>query len=210
MSDGTHAVAETLGRAPLGDFLHALGSKTPTPGGGAAAGVVGATGAALTRMVVAYSLGKKSLLEHQDLLEAANERLGRAESMFLRLAEEDAEAYGTLNALWKLPSQDPARAGFQEAVRMAIRVPMTTLALSVDGLRVCESLAGRSNRLLASDLRIGAIALESCARASECNVRVNLPSLDDGQEGGRIESQLVGLLRDATGCLNSVVSGGQD
>ena len=42
----------------LGDYLAALAAATPTPGGGSAAAVTGATGAALVEMVAGLSLAK--------------------------------------------------------------------------------------------------------------------------------------------------------
>ena len=44
---------------PIGSWLEELGSASPTPGGGAAAGVAAATGAALIAMVGHLTIGKK-------------------------------------------------------------------------------------------------------------------------------------------------------
>ncbi len=43
------------------DFIEDLGSNSSAPGGGAAAGIVGAVGVALTSMVYSLTVGKKSL-----------------------------------------------------------------------------------------------------------------------------------------------------
>src|SRR5579872_967935 len=47
----------------LGDFLDRLGSADPTPGGGAAAAVVGALGAALIEMTANLTIGKPRLTD---------------------------------------------------------------------------------------------------------------------------------------------------
>ncbi len=44
-----------------GQFLDELASSAPTPGGGGAAAVMGATGAALLSMVANITIGKKVL-----------------------------------------------------------------------------------------------------------------------------------------------------
>ena len=48
---------------PLQQFLDELASSAPTPGGGGAAAVIGATGAALLSMVANLTIGKKGLEE---------------------------------------------------------------------------------------------------------------------------------------------------
>ena len=42
------------------DFIEDLGSSSSAPGGGAAAGIVGAVGVALTSMVYSLTVGKKA------------------------------------------------------------------------------------------------------------------------------------------------------
>src|SRR5262245_5876212 len=88
---------QPLASYTIADFLEALAARTPTPGGGAVASAVGATAAALARMVVAYSLGKKSLAAHQPALEIAARELDVARALLLRLADEDAAAYALLS-----------------------------------------------------------------------------------------------------------------
>jgi hypothetical protein len=50
-------------RLPIDAFLAALASEAPTPGGGTAAAVSGAMGAALTEMVAALTLGKEKFAD---------------------------------------------------------------------------------------------------------------------------------------------------
>jgi len=176
------AQTNPIGAMALNTLLASLASKSPAPGGGAAAGVVGATGSALAGMVVAYSVGRKSLAEHQTILEDTRARLERARSMFLALADEDAEAYGRLNTLMRLPEDHPDRiAGWAAAVTGAIAPPRATLAAANDLLRLCEDLVGRINPHLKSDLAVGAVLAEAAARSAAWNVKINVPSLPDAQ-----------------------------
>lgn len=170
---------DAIGPMPFENLLAALASKTPAPGGGAAAGMLGATGAATGGMVVAYSLGRKALAEHQAFLEQAAQRLERARGLFLALADEDAAAYTVLNTLMKLPENDPVRVeGWRAAVADAMAVPRATLAAACDLLRLFEDLLGRINPHLRSDLAVAAVAAEAAARAAAWNVKINLPLLD--------------------------------
>jgi methenyltetrahydrofolate cyclohydrolase len=169
-----------LAAAPFAELLERVAAKSPTPGGGAVAGAVAALAAALAQMVVAYSLGKKNLAAHQPALEQAVRALTIARGVLLELAEEDAEAYGLVNELQKLPEGDPRRAAdLPAAIRASIQVPMAMIAACADVLRLCDSLAPMTNRMLHSDLAIAAILAEGAARASLWNVRVNAALLHE-------------------------------
>lgn len=163
---------------PFGELLDRIGEKSPTPGGGAVAAAVGTLAAALGRMVVSYSEGKKDLAEHEPALRDAAATLERARWMLLELAAEDMAAYDALNAAMKMPKDAPGRAERIAALALdALRPPMAMLAACVELLRLFDSLTTRSNRHLRSDLAIAAVLAESAARASSWNVSVNTPLL---------------------------------
>jgi formiminotetrahydrofolate cyclodeaminase len=189
---------DLLGAMPLNDLLSALAAKSPAPGGGAAAGVIGATAAALGGMVVAYSQNRRSLAEHHAFLDDANERLERARALFVALADADAAGYTQLNRLMKLPEDDAERrAGWDAAVNGAIAPPRATLAAACDLLRLLEELPGRINPHLKSDLGVAAVAGQAAARAASWNVRVNAPLLDD-QTRASVLDEATRLVADAS------------
>ncbi|MEX2217443.1 MAG: cyclodeaminase/cyclohydrolase family protein [Phycisphaerales bacterium] len=180
---------DPLAGLSLTDFLQQLGAKTPTPGGGAAACITGATGAALAQMVVGYSIGKKALAAHRGELERAAGVLGRAREVFLELAEEDAAAYGLVNELMRLPEGDARRAAdLTGAVEASIQAPAAAVATALEVLRLCGALAPITNRQLHSDLAIAAVLAEAAARAGGWNIRVNAGMLADaGAREGLME-----------------------
>ncbi|HVP73313.1 MAG TPA: cyclodeaminase/cyclohydrolase family protein [Phycisphaerales bacterium] len=182
----------------LSDFLDAVAAKQPTPGGGAVASVVAALAAALGRMVVNYSAGKKSLLAHDALHQGALRSLQELGARALELAEEDAAAYGRLNALWKLEKNDPKRiAEFGAAVEQAIAAPHAVLHACMETLRLLQRLCGATSRSLASDLAMAAILAEAGARSAAWNVRINLPLLEDESVKQMFEQTLEQTLGDA-------------
>jgi methenyltetrahydrofolate cyclohydrolase len=188
-----------LSQQPLGELLAAIGAKTPAPGGGAVASLCGALAAALAKMVVAYSLGKKSLAEHQPALERSDATLARTVDMLLELAREDAEAYGLVNELSKLPTDDARRVRELPAAKQAaVHVPQAVVGVCADLLRLLESMTTTTNRHLRSDLAIAAILAEAGARAAYWNVRVNLASLDDMSAGASIKAECRRLLSDSS------------
>jgi formiminotetrahydrofolate cyclodeaminase len=179
-----------FGEQRLDGFLDALASKSPTPGGGSVVPIIGALGAALGQMVVAYSVDRKSLAEHHAVLVDAKGRLERARSLLMALAEADAEAYGVLNEAMKRSKDDPHRAKLvANAARDAIAPPRASMALGIDLLRLLEELGPKSNPWLASDLRIAAILVECLVRCSAENVRINLGLLSDTNESAALEAE---------------------
>jgi len=84
----------TIDDYSLEELLEAIAARTPAPGGGAVASCIGALGAALASMVVAYSIRHRKLADHQEELQVAARRLMSARTLLLSLADEDAAAYG--------------------------------------------------------------------------------------------------------------------
>lgn len=178
-------MAEThsgLNAIPFGDLLESVAAKTPTPGGGAVASAVGALAAALAGMVVSYSVGKKTLAAHEPLLQEARAELTRARTLLLRLADEDAAAYGLVNELQKLPETDSRRvAELPAALQAAADVPLAAMALSVDLLRMYQDLVPKTNKFLHSDLGIATVLAEAANRSSAWNVAANMNGLPPEQ-----------------------------
>ncbi|TVQ31241.1 MAG: hypothetical protein EA376_10240 [Phycisphaeraceae bacterium] len=175
---------QNYARAQFGEFLDAIASKTPMPGGGAVSSAAGALGAAQARMVISYSIGKKSLAAHQDALQEAADRIDAARRLLLDLADEDALAYGAMSELMKLPKDDLRRVReLPGAVVAAIGAPRAVIACCADLLRIYEQIAPITNTHLHSDLIVAAVLTEAAGRASRGNIVVNLPALSEIEFG---------------------------
>ncbi len=178
MSTSTPPLADQT----LESLLQSLAAKQPVPGGGAVAGITTALSASLGAMVVAYSLGKPSLADSEQMLENAATELEQLRGRSIEQAEADAVAYGRLNALWGLAKDDPARtSGWTDAVVGAIEAPGAIMKTADRILEILEDLPGRSAKHLVSDLAIAVELAATGARAAERNVAVNLPLLPEGE-----------------------------
>ena len=192
------SVPDQIASHQLGALLEALGSDAPTPGGGAAAAIAGAAGVAAAEKVLRLTIGKPAHAAHDDEHTARLGRLMRARSMFLVLADEDAEGFAALRALWSLPKDDPRRrAAWDGAVRGAIAPPRATLALCADVARDLEGMVGTTSRLLRADLGVGATLVRAAARAAAWNVRVNIAMLPE-PERAPLEAETERVLGAAT------------
>ncbi|MHC5113985.1 MAG: cyclodeaminase/cyclohydrolase family protein [Planctomycetota bacterium] len=183
----------------VAELLSSIAEKAPTPGGGAVAALAGALGAALGRMVLAYSEGRKSLAEHAELHGRVRSALDTLVPRVTDLARADAEAYARLNELWRLDENDPRRqAEFQDAVRGAIAVPQEILGAGLELLDLARDLCGTSNAMLASDLAMTAVLAEATVRCAAWNVRINTPQLADRDDAARLEQGVEEAIAHAT------------
>ena len=89
------------------DFVFALASNAPVPGGGGASALVGAVGIALGDMVGSLTLGKKKYADVQADIERLKERAGEIERELLNLIERDAEVFEPLSRAYGLPKETP-------------------------------------------------------------------------------------------------------
>jgi formiminotetrahydrofolate cyclodeaminase len=124
----------------VGEFLAALGERTPAPASGAATAVTGAFAACLVELAARFA---------ED--EAAVSRAKTLSTRLLQLADEDADAYTAF-----------METGSEEARRRTIEVPLEIAANADEVAR----LAGRVGTQLTSSVAGDAEAAEEFARAA--------------------------------------------
>ena len=90
---------------PMQYFLDRLSSKSPEPGGGSAAALVGAEAAALVGMVCYLTLGKERYAGVQADIEMLRDDTEALRSELQRLLQEDTEAFAEASAAYKLPKE---------------------------------------------------------------------------------------------------------
>lgn len=165
-----------FGENTINAFLDSLGSKEPTPGGGALSGIVTALSTSLGTMVLAYTKGKKKYADHESLHHDCGNFLVSARAEAMELASADAAAYATLNTLWKLDDDDPKKLSFlDDAVVQAIHVPIQTMELCHRILITLHAMIGKTNKLLVSDLATASILANASTEIASWTARINLP-----------------------------------
>lgn len=193
------------------DLTAALASDAPTPGGGTAAALAGAMGAALAEMVAALTLSKEKYAAAHDSIRPIAVAARRTRGELLRLAGEDSESYDGVVAARRLPKEtdedrDARSRQMAAANRLAAEVPMQTAreaALLLDSIPV---LAEKGNPNAASDAGAAALLLEAAVQGALLNVGINLDGAGDPAfaEGFRSESARLG--REATATREKVLA----
>jgi len=172
-------------RSPsVSDFLEALGSASPTPGGGTGAAVTGALGASLVRMLALLTVGREKYADHEELMQAVAEHAAEEQANLMNLAAEDAGAYDAVGAAFKLPresDEDKAArtAAIQEALKGACEVPLKIMERCLEVIALAKTAVTRGNTNAASDGAAGAEFARSALKVASYNVRINLASIKD-------------------------------
>jgi len=173
--------------APLTDLtvrrlVERLATSDPVPGGGSAAALAGAMGAALVGMVVELSTGRPAAEAHEDALAEIGAAAATARTELLRLAELDAAAYDAVVRARRLPHESDEERGARDArlaaaVREATRVPLETARVAAQVFGLAELLAPIGNRNAVSDVGVAALLAATALRGAALNVEINLPYL---------------------------------
>ena len=184
-------------------FTNVLASDAPAPGGGSVAALFGACGAALGVMTTNLTVGKKKyadLWEHAELMNQQGQSLIPA---FLEAVEADTLAFNRLMDAMHLPKDTDEQkavrsAAMQEATKEAVQTPFHTLELCAETVALLESLTGKINPNCASDLGVGAAAVEAAARGAWLNININLLSIKDAAYVNDTFTRAQAIYRDVT------------
>ena len=174
-------------------FLDELASDSPAPGGGSAAGLAGALGAALVSMVASLTIGSEKYRDNWEQMGEVMKESERLRGRFLELMTEDADAFNSFMAALKLPkSTDIEKSARLDAMSAAAKriteVPLETLGLCANAASLALKAAELGNPNTASDAGSAALMAEAAGKAAALNVRINLSSLKDEEfasEAGR-------------------------
>lgn len=160
----------------IADFLHELGDKTPTPGGGAVAGLNGAIAAAQLKMVVSYSKNIEPKIDLDKLIDK-----------FLSLAEDDSEAYKKVADAFKSKDSDK----IEQSIAKAIEPSEKMLDRCSELLSFVKKNFENFNKNLLSDTIVSIASIKACARSAQAMLAVNSKSVSDKSLKDRIKSKII-------------------
>lgn len=192
-------MSDKLTEKTLVDFLDALASSAPAPGGGSVAALSGALGAALVSMVCNLTLGKSKYADVQDEISVLLERSEMLRHQLTNLLEADVQAYTGVSKAYGMPratdGEKAARsAAIQEALKGATVVPMQVAGACVNVLELCTPAAEMGNVYAVSDAGVAAVMAEGGLRSAALNVVININAIKDQAFVDEMRGQLDALL----------------
>ncbi len=187
----------------IGAYLDALASAAPTPGGGAAAALSAATGAALVSMVCNLTIGRERYKAHDEAMRAARDEAALLRGRALALADEDGAAFRAVGAAYGLPrSSDEEKAArtaaIQDALKGATATPLRTMETAARVAALCASVVSIGNPNVVSDVGVGALSARAALDGAALNVTINLSLIRDAAFVTASRDRLHALLDEAS------------
>lgn len=149
-------MAKRLKNHTIDQYLKVLSQKRPTPGGGSAAALTGASGAALLSMVANYSLGKSKSKAIERRIERTLDKSEEIRLRLLELVDLDADAYMKVVKARGLSLRER-----QAADKVATQVPLEVGRLCYKAVQLAPFLAEKGNKYLVADVEIAVELLSS-------------------------------------------------
>lgn len=180
-------------------FLEALSSKSPTPGGGGAAALVGAAGAALSNMVGNLTVGKKKYADVEADILALNAKADALRKRLEGLVQADADAFAPLAEAYRLPKETPEQQARKAAVLEAsldgaCAVPLEIMEACCEGIALAEEYAAKGSVLAVSDAGCAALFCKAALQAAGLNVTVNTKLMTDRAHAAALNAKADALL----------------
>ncbi len=180
-------------------YVRELAGGSATPGGGSAAALAGALGASLCAMTARLTVGREKFKDVWEEMEEIQKEADVLAVRLLALVDEDARAYETVMAAFKMPKDDAARKAarteaIQEAMKGAARVPFEMLQLVARGADLAADVLEKGNPNCLSDAGVAGQLFRAAAEGAGYNVRINLAFVKDRSLAFRLEKETGELL----------------
>jgi methenyltetrahydrofolate cyclohydrolase len=184
-----------LADKPLRDLLASFSSSDPTPGGGSASALAAALGASLLMMVAGLPKTRSGADTERSTLSDTAAALGAIRTRLTDAIDDDAGAYDTVVAAYKLPKasadeQAARKAAIQLALRAATDVPLEVMRTAAMAIGHAKTIAANGHRAAASDVGVATALLRAGLRGAALNIEINAGSVSDQAyvDGVRAES----------------------
>ena len=180
-------------------FLDELASKASTPGGGGAAAVSGAMGAALISMVANFTIGKKG---YENVDAEAQDILKKSEDLRAKLKDaihDDVNVFNRVMASYGMPKEtDEEKAArsaeIQASLKEATDVPLECARLCREVIDLSKPVAEKGNNNVISDAGVAVLAGYAGLRSAALNVYINIGGIKDKEFADDRRQQLEALL----------------
>ena len=185
----------------VGEWVDALASKAPVPGGGGASALGGALGAALGQMVVHLTIGKKRYADVEEEMEKNLTELNRLGEEFLRLADRDGEVFAPLAEAYSMPSEtreqrEEKERVMEERLLAASLVPLEMMEKALLVINILEFLGEKGSRMAISDVGVAAQFAKAALTGAAMTVYINTKAMKNREKAEELNRKAEWLIED--------------
>lgn len=184
------------------EFLEALASKAPTPGGGGGAAMAGALAVALTSMVGSLTVGKEKFAAQEAEVQKILAEAEATRKELLQLVNADAEVFNAFMACYRLPKATEEEKlqrtqAIQSAAKQAAEVPLKIAEACLKVMHFAKRMAVIGNSGAITDAAVSSIMGRAALRSAVYNVVVNLKLIKDEAYNQNMYAKLEGMQKEA-------------
>ena len=185
------------------EFLEALSSKEPVPGGGGASAAVGAFAGALGMMVANLTIGKKRYADVEEEIKASLIKLKGLQEELVRLTDADAKAFEPLSKAYGLPretkeQQEKKEAVMEEALYEASVVPMEIMETIRKVMEELEVLGEKGSRIAVSDVGVGILFAQAALEGAALNIFINTKLMKNRERAKEMNSKAEAMIQEGS------------
>lgn len=189
------------------DFISALSSNAPVPGGGGASAAVGALSAALGMMVTNLTIGKKKYADYEEDLMHARASLEDLRDRLIDLTDKDAEAFEPLSRAYSLPKDAPDYERImEEALVTASLTPLDIMSTVLECAQVLEELVEKGSRLAISDVGVGIFFAQAAIEGASLNVYINTKMMKDKDRAQELNNRADAIIREGAALKEKIAA----
>ncbi len=164
------------------EFLEALASASPTPGGGSASALGAAMGAAMVEMACNLTVGREKFAAVEAELRDVLAQASAARGDLTAAVDDDTTAYAAVSAAYKLPrNSDEEKAQrtavIQGALEGACEVPLRVARRAAEVVRLSRIAQAKANPNVASDALVAELLARAGMDGAIANVEINLGAI---------------------------------
>jgi formiminotetrahydrofolate cyclodeaminase len=187
---------------PVRGFITELASDSAAPGGGSAAALAGALGAALTAMVCNLSLDESKFLPHLPDIKVIHQQASALQEKLTKAVDEDAQAFNAVMDAYKLPkSSDEEKKlrleTIQETMKKAALMPLAVASDSLEALKLAGRILPIGNSNAASDAAVSGLMAYAAVQGALFNVKINLGFIKDAAFCDQLQKRIAEITAEA-------------
>ncbi len=196
------------------DFIEAVASKAPAPGGGSVAALTGSLGSALTAMVGNLTIGRKAYEALDEITKSKlDKNLDKANNLVERLnhlVDEDTKSFNGVMAAFKMPKETEEEKSnrskaIQEATKEALEVPLETAKKCLEVIRLQKAFAEFGNKNAITDVGVGALLGYAGLEGALFNVKINLSGIKDIEYVEKINNECEEIINEGNNLKEEVL-----